>query len=105
MAQIIDDSWDAYHNGFEYFDMKRSIEAMLELARFANAYVEQNKPWALAKTDEKRLSIVLGNLVKMCRDIGEMLQPIIPDSAAKILEQVGEAQLVLGDPLFPMMEE
>ncbi len=97
----IDETWKAYHAGMDDFNIKKAIEATLELARTGNAYVEQNKPWALAKEDTERLAVVLGNLLVLCRAVGELLQPIIPESAASILEQVGETKVNLGEPLFP----
>jgi methionyl-tRNA synthetase len=92
-----------YHERMENFNIKMAVEQALGLAREANAYVEENKPWALAKTDTDRLSVVLGNLIKMCRTVGELLQPIIPESAAKILKNVAEDKVYLGDPLFPQL--
>lgn len=97
----IDDAKRTYDESMDDFNIKKAIEATLELARTGNAYVEQNKPWALAKEDTERLAIVLGNLLDICRTVGELLQPIIPQSAASILEQVGETDVTLGDPLFP----
>jgi methionyl-tRNA synthetase len=99
------EAWSDYERRFESFNIKMAVEALLDLAREANAYVEQNKPWELAKTDQEKLTSVMGNLLYFCRNIGYMLQAIVPDTAAKILEQVGEDKVVLGDPLFPPLDE
>ena len=94
----------AYCKGFDEFDLRRAVEAILLLAREGNLYVDQEKPWELAKSDPARLEVVLGNLVKLCREVGLMLRPIIPESAEKIINQVGEQSIVLGEPLFPPKE-
>ncbi len=101
LADAIEKAWKRYHEGFTTFDIKRAVEAIVALAREGNLYVDQQKPWELAKTDPARLEVVLGNLLALCKAIGEMLQPIIPEAAKKILEQVGEGKVVLGEPLFP----
>lgn len=101
----IEAAWSKYHEKMESFEIKQALEAMIELARFANGYVEDNKPWVLAKEgNQERLEVVLGSLLKACRTLGEMLKPVIPDSAGKILDQVGWEEVVLGEPLFPHVD-
>ncbi len=97
----IEQAWKDYHTGFTNFDIKGAMEAVMQLARLANAYVDEQKPWALAKTDLPALEKVLGNLVELIRALGEMLQPVIPETSQKILVQVSKDQVVLGDALFP----
>lgn len=104
LNSAMETAWASYHAGMQDFNIKKAIEATLELARAGNAYVEQNQPWALAKENTEQLAVVLGNLLKVCRTLGELLQPIIPKSAAAILEQVGETQVHLGAPLFPALD-
>lgn len=102
IQKVYGEAWDNYHNAINNFNIKVAIESMLEVARFANAYVEKNKPWELAKTDPERLKTVMGNLIKLCRVVGEMLQPIIPQTSASILKQAGENHVELLEPLFPI---
>jgi methionyl-tRNA synthetase len=105
MAEAIEKAWEKHHEKMEAFEIKQSVEAIVELARAANVYVDENKPWVLAKEGKtERLNVVLGSLIQVCRAIGEMLVPIIPDSAAKILEHVGGEEVILGDPLFPHID-
>jgi methionyl-tRNA synthetase len=56
----------------------------------ANQYVDQTAPFKLAKdpAQEKRLSDVLYNLTEAVRIIGILVSPVLPDTAAKILEQL-----------------
>ena len=102
ISEFCEEAWADYHNAFADFNIKVAIESILSVARHANAYVEQNKPWELAKTDQARLQIVIANLLKMCRQIGHMLEPIIPTIAESILKQAGKEKVELLEPLFPM---
>lgn len=105
LKESIEKAWKVYHEGFTTFDVRAALEAMVGLAREGNLYVDQQKPWELAKTDKEFLEKVLGNLLELCKALGEMLQPIIPEAAQKILDQVGGEKIVLGDALFPSREE
>ncbi|MFA5854712.1 MAG: methionine--tRNA ligase [Candidatus Gracilibacteria bacterium] len=98
-------AWDTYHAEFKAFRIKEALEAMVSLARFANLYVDTKKPWEMVKTDKEQAEIVLGNLVLICKALGEMLKPIIPVTSEKILSQIGEDKLTLGEVLFPALVE
>jgi len=43
-------------------------------------------PWALRKTDEKRMATVLYVIMEVLRHVAILYQPIIPGSANKILD-------------------
>jgi len=55
----------------------------------ANRYVDAQAPWALAKTDPARRDTVLWVLAETIRRVTLLVQPFMPDSAAKILDQLG----------------
>jgi methionyl-tRNA synthetase len=62
------------------------IEVIVALGAAANEYIDHQAPWSLRKTDQGRMETVLYTLLECIRVIGILLQPIIPDSAAKILK-------------------
>jgi methionyl-tRNA synthetase len=55
----------------------------------ANRYVDSLAPWALKKTDPVRMREVLAVLSETIRQIAILVQPVMPASAAKILDQLG----------------
>ena len=63
-----------------------SIEAVMNLARRCNKYIDETMPWALAKDEEKadRLKTVLYNLIEAIRFIGILISPFMPETAQKI---------------------
>lgn len=67
-----------------------SIEAVMNLARRCNKYIDETMPWALAKDEEKsdRLKTVLYNLIEAIRFIGILIGPFMPETAEKILVQI-----------------
>ncbi|MEK7146140.1 MAG: hypothetical protein AAB802_03055, partial [Patescibacteria group bacterium] len=93
------------HEWMEAFNIRAAIEAILEIANAGNLYVENQKPWAMAKDNSKDLPVVLGNLIALCRKMGTLLESILPETSAKILAQVGEKEVKQGEPLFPIIQK
>ena len=58
--------------------------------RAANAYVDKNKPWSLAKENSQRLDTVLNVLVNTIFKINTILQPFLPSSTIKIFNMLGQ---------------
>ncbi len=67
----------------------RALAAIWEVIADANRYVDAQAPWALAKTDPARRDTVLWVLAETIRRVTLLVQPFMPDSTAKILEQLG----------------
>jgi methionyl-tRNA synthetase len=54
----------------------------------ANRYIDEQAPWTLRKTDPARMATVLYGLAEVIRHLGILVQPYMPESAAKILTQL-----------------
>ena len=65
-----------------------AIETIWVVVREANAYVDKQAPWALRKTDPARMNTVLWVLAEVVRHIAILMQPFVPGSAAKMLDQL-----------------
>jgi len=52
----------------------------------ANIYFQNQAPWALAKTDPQRQATVLYVTADVLRQVGILIQPFMPGSAAKLLD-------------------
>ena len=71
--------------------LSETLEAMWTVIRTANAYVDKQAPWALRKTDPERMATVLYVLAEVIRHLAVLAQPFMPESAARLLDQVGVA--------------
>ncbi len=67
------------------------IEAVWGVVRDANIYVDKQAPWTLRKTDPARMNTVLWVLAETVRHIAILIQPFVPSSAAKMLDQLAVA--------------
>ena len=68
------------------------LDAIWAVVRAANRAVDADAPWALRKTDPDRMASVLYILVEVMRHIAILLQPFMPGSMARLLDQLGVAE-------------
>jgi len=64
------------------------LESIWVVIRAANAYVDHQAPWKLRKEDPERMKTVLYTLTEVIRHLGIILQPFMPDSCEKLLDQL-----------------
>jgi methionyl-tRNA synthetase len=67
----------------------QAIEAWLRAVFACNQYIDAQAPWALRKTDPERMVAVLATLYEAIGDLAIAIQPIIPTSAAALLDAMG----------------
>ena len=105
-------------------------EALKEIWKFIsrmNKYIDECEPWKLAKDEDSkdRLSTVMYNLVEGLYKIAALISPFMPDTAQKMLNQLGlevdaekmkledvkawgaypvEGKLNAAEPIFPRVE-
>ncbi|HVW57689.1 MAG TPA: methionine--tRNA ligase [Rhizobiaceae bacterium] len=68
-----------------------ALAAVFSVVAEANRYFAAQEPWALRKTDPKRMETVLYTTAEAVRRIGILCQPFIPGSAAKLLDLLAVA--------------
>ena len=66
-----------------------ALEEVWKVIRAANAYVDRQAPWALRRKDPPRMAAVLRVLTEVVRVVATVLQPFMPGSMAKMLDQLG----------------
>jgi methionyl-tRNA synthetase len=66
----------------------RGLEAIWGVIADADRYVDEQAPWTLAKTDVPRMQTVLYVLAETIRHIAILIQPVVPGSAEKLLDQL-----------------
>ena len=65
-----------------------ALERVWGLVAASNKYIDEQAPWKLRKADPDRMHTVLYTLLETIRCIGILLQPIMPGSSEKILNQL-----------------
>ena len=80
---------------FNHLRVSDAIEAVFEVARRANKYVDETMPWLLAKDEgkRKRLGTVLYNLLETIRACAVMLSSVMPETCGKIFKQLNTSNI------------
>ena len=90
VENAVSEAWselDARMNGF---DLKKAIEAAWAILDLGNRYVDDHKPWTLAKEEKlNEVENVLGTLLELLRQTSWMLYPFIPEATDKMRVQLG----------------
>jgi methionyl-tRNA synthetase len=83
-------------------ELTQALEAIWSRVRRLNRYVEESKPWELAKDEAQgpgepgqplaaeRLDLVLYNLAEGIRVLALLLHPYMPESSGRLLEALAE---------------
>jgi methionyl-tRNA synthetase len=84
----------AVEQAMKEFAFQRALVEIWQFIGELNQYVDATRPWALAKDPGRRfrLAAVLVTLADALRYLGIVLQPFIPDAAARIRAAIGDAR-------------
>lgn len=74
-------------------NMKQMIDYIISIARIGNKYIDNQAPWTLKKNQNiSRMNTVLYVLSELLRQLGIILQPVIPTASKVMLDQLGISQ-------------
>ena len=74
-----------YHRAIADCRFDRALEEVWDQVRGLNQYIDTEKPWVIAKDDDKdHLREVLAYCVSNLIEIAQLLRPFLPDTAKKI---------------------
>jgi len=109
--------WKVYNDGIKQYSFRGTTEFVIALVGKYDTLISNEKPWEKFKNGED-ISELLYQLAEGLRHIAVALLPIIPESAEKILEQLGTKDLShdwgklpengiikKGEILFPRLEK
>ena len=71
------------------FAIHRALEIIWALVADANRYFAGEEPWAHKKTNPKRMETILYVTAEVVRQIAILVQPVMPESAGRLLDQLG----------------
>lgn len=78
------ETWKRYQSDIEKFNLKAAAEEIFALLTFANQYIDEKKPWMLAKKEPAEVLKILYHLLELIRHASFMLTPFMPETSAKI---------------------
>jgi len=133
LQRLAGDTYRAYRDAIEGLQYNRALEALWELVKAGNKYIDTEQPWSLNRDGQTdRLRTVMRTVLEVCAFVGALLVPVMPTKAGELLSKLGQdaddaheilatladldsgparfdrlegAPLALGDPLFPRFRE
>ncbi len=76
-------------NAFASLALSQAAEAWMQAVFACNAYIDEQAPWALRKTDPERMRTVLATLYICIAQLAVAILPVIPTSANNLLDRMG----------------
>lgn len=87
------------------YNFSLALDKIWELINLANKYIEDTKPWNLAKENKSReLKAFICLLVEVIRKVANEIMPFMPQTSELILAQIGREVIKKGSPLFPRID-
>ena len=78
------------------FQFSQALERIWEVIQFCDRYIEKKRPWE----ESERQKEVIGDLLLAVSHIVELLQPFLPETSKKIIQQLEQGK---GESLFPRL--
>ncbi|HLW77250.1 MAG TPA: methionine--tRNA ligase, partial [Bryobacteraceae bacterium] len=95
IASIASETTSMALDCFERLEFSKALEVIWGLIGRVDKYIVERTPWILAKgsdEDQKLLDETLYTAAEVLRIVSALLEPILPDSCAKIWSQLGFTQ-------------
>ncbi len=120
--------YERYAQHMDVFEYPEAIDEVMALVGAANHYIEDAKPWALAKdpAQAEELAFVIGGLLEAIRISAHLLAPFTPETCDEVLRRLslegeigaddlaaacawgqipGDLPVTKGDALFPRLQK
>lgn len=88
----IDDTYKKYRKALGEFKLNEALIAVWGLISFCDRYIEREKPW------ENKDPKIINNLLFIIKEVAKLLEPFLPETSEKILQQLRTKK---GKSLFP----
>ena len=90
IAQTASIAVDSALDSFEWLNFSKALETIWSLISAVDKFIVERAPWNLAKSgDTTKLADTLYTAAEALRIVTALVFPVIPESAAKIWEQLG----------------
>lgn len=81
MLHKVIETRDTIADNLEKFEVRKAINAFMNLARFANKYFNDKEPWLTVKTDRTKCATTLNICVQVSQALAILMEPFLPFSA------------------------
>jgi methionyl-tRNA synthetase len=88
LLNLADNMLEITKQWMESYQLQGILVHIWQIIASANSYFQEQAPWAVAKTDPIRQGTILYVTAEVIRMVGILVQPFMPVSAGKLLDQL-----------------
>ncbi len=79
---------------FKEMSLHKALIAIWDFINITNKYIVENEPWTLGKNpaNNEKLTTIMYTLLSALRSIAILVSPFMPQTTAKILQQIGATE-------------
>ncbi len=89
-----------YKKALEEYRFNDALAVVRKKVKAADKYIDEHEPWKLTGAELKK---IIEHAINQILEIATLLQPFLPDTAAKILDQFQGPTIKTQPPLFPRL--
>ncbi|ELZ37904.1 methionyl-tRNA ligase [Halorubrum saccharovorum DSM 1137] len=90
VAERIDEAIAVFEAAVNDYSVRAVGDAVTDLARFGNEYIQRSEPWKLVDDDPEEAAQVIHDCVAIAKAIAVLFEPIAPEKAEDLWDQLGE---------------
>ena len=90
VTERIDEAITAFDAAVNDYSVRALGDAVTDLARFGNEYIQHNEPWNLVDEDPEEAAQVIHDCVAIAKGIAVLFEPIAPEKCERLWDQLGE---------------
>lgn len=84
LANTIISTMETAGEHFERYRFKDGTLAIMNLARYANKYFNDNEPWKTIRENPQRCALTINHCLQAIQSLAILLEPVVPFTAEKI---------------------
>jgi methionyl-tRNA synthetase len=92
LAQQLAAATAAYESSLEGLHFRKAAAQLRAIWSLGNSYIELKVPWQQIKTDNAEAAVTLRTSMSLIHLFGQLSEPIMPDTAAKLQELFGDVR-------------
>jgi methionyl-tRNA synthetase len=90
VAARIDEAVDEFAAAVNDYSVRALGDAVTDLARFGNEYIQRNEPWKLVDEEPDEAEQVIHDCVAIAKAIAVLFEPLAPEKSERLWAQLGE---------------
>ena len=91
VSKRIQEAMIEFSDSINKYSLRNSALAGTKLAQYGNAYIQQNEPWKLKKSNPESAAQVIRDCLQICKAVCILLSPTMPNTTQKIWNEMGES--------------